>query len=55
MLRAGKYKRMCGAGFKPIVPTEVKEEKKAEKKAEVKTTQEVRSAQQKLFAAWNKF
>ena len=54
MLR-GKYKKMCGAGFKPIAPQEIKEAIKEEKKAEVQSAQITKEERKKLFAAWNRF
>jgi len=54
MLR-GKYTKMCGKGFKPIAPAEIKEAIKEEKKAEVQTTQATKEERKRLFSAWTRF
>lgn len=57
MLRSktSKYTKMCGHGFKPIAPQEIKEAVKEEKKAEQVEKKTSKEDQKKLFAAWTRF
>ena len=55
MLRSSKYTKMCGHGFKPIAPQEIKEAIKEEKKAEQVEKRTSKEDQKKLFAAWTRF